>query len=242
MSRAATDWAWSLDLKAPQKILILSFADRADEYHCCYPSIQRLVKDTGLDKKTISKWINLMIEDGLISDTGERKGPTKRVRVLRLNIDAEYTQKRDDTEKGNIPKNGSLNAPKNGSLNVPKNGSLNVPKNGSQNQSLETNNEPKKKGFDAKKESIPDWLDREIWFNWIDYRNEIKKPLKTKKTFELQVKFLLQCLEEGYSPEEIINQSITNGWQGLFKPKNNHQAITSQQGSWNTPEAWRDFI
>ncbi|APG50281.1 helix-turn-helix domain-containing protein [Providencia stuartii] len=234
MSRAATDWAWSLDLKAPQKILILSLADRADEYHCCYPSIQRLVKDTGLDKKTISKWINLMIEDGLISDTGERKGPTKRVRVLRLNIDAEYTQKRDDTEKGNIPKNGSLNAPKNGSLNVPK--------NGSQNQSLETNNESKKKGFDAKKESIPDWLDREIWFNWIDYRNEIKKPLKTKKTFELQVKFLLQCLEEGYSPEEIINQSITNGWQGLFKPKNNHQAITSQQGSWNTPEAWRDFI
>ena len=234
MSRVATDWAWSLDLKAPQKILILSLADRADEYHCCYPSIQRLVKDTGLDKKTISKWINLMIEDGLISDTGERKGPTKRVRVLRLNIDAEYTQKRDDTEKGNIPKNGSLN--------IPKNGSLNVPKNGSQNQSLETNNEPKKKGFDAKKESIPDWLDREIWFNWIDYRNEIKKPLKTKKTFELQVKFLLQCLEEGYSPEEIINQSITNGWQGLFKPKNNHQAITSQQGSWNTPEAWRDFI
>ncbi|MGI3375870.1 helix-turn-helix domain-containing protein [Providencia stuartii] len=226
MSRIATDWAWSLDLKAPQKILILSLADRADEYHCCYPSIQRLVKDTGLDKKTIGKWINLMIEDGLISDTGERKGPTKRVRVLRLNIEPEYTQKRDDTKSGNVPKNGSLN----------------VPKNGSQNQSLETNNEPKKKGFDAKKESIPDWLDREIWFNWIDYRNEIKKPLKTKKTFELQVKFLLQCLEEGYSPEEIINQSITNGWQGLFKPKNNHQAITSQQGSWNTPEAWRDFI
>ncbi|HGN0014067.1 TPA: helix-turn-helix domain-containing protein [Proteus mirabilis] len=226
MSRIATDWAWSLDLKAPQKILILSLADRADEYHCCYPSIQRLVKDTGLDKKTIGKWINLMIEDGLISDTGERKGPTKRVRVLRLNIEFECTQKRDDTKSGNVPKNGSLN----------------VPKNGSQNQSLETNNEPKKKGFDAKKESIPDWLDREIWFNWIDYRNEIKKPFKTKKTFELQVKFLLECLEEGYSPEEIINQSIANGWQGLFKPKNNHQAITSQQGSWNTPEAWRDFI
>ncbi|WP_223672870.1 helix-turn-helix domain-containing protein [Proteus terrae] len=234
MSRIATDWAWSLDLKAPQKILILSLADRADEYHCCYPSIQRLVKDTGLDKKTIGKWINLMIEDGLISDTGERKGPTKRVRVLRLNIEFECTQKRDDTKSGNVPKNGSLN--------VPKNGSLNVPKNGSQNQSLETNNEPKKKGFDAKKEPIPDWLDREIWFNWIDYRNEIKKPFKTKKTFELQVKFLLECLEEGYSPEEIINQSIANGWQGLFKPKNNHQAITSQQGSWNTPEAWRDFI
>ncbi|EJD6541509.1 helix-turn-helix domain-containing protein [Providencia rettgeri] len=238
MSRAATDWAWSLDLKAPQKILILSLADRADEYHCCYPSIQRLVKDTGLDKKTIGKWINLMIEDGLISDTGERKGPTKRVRVLRLNIDAEYTQKRDDTEKGNVPKNGSLN--------VPKNGSLNVPKNGIQNQSLETNIEPikHKAGFDVKNEPIPDWLNRDTWMSWIEYRKDMKKAIKTKQTFNLQIKFLAECFEEGHSPDEVINQSIANGWQGLFKPKNNPvpKYPNQPQGSWNTPEGWRDFI
>lgn len=95
MSRVATDWAWSMNLKAPQKLLLLSLADRADEHHCCYPSIQRIVNDTGLDKKTIGKWINQMIEQGIISDTGERKGPTKRVRVLKLNIKNECTQKRE---------------------------------------------------------------------------------------------------------------------------------------------------
>ncbi|MDF7658344.1 helix-turn-helix domain-containing protein [Erwiniaceae bacterium L1_54_6] len=148
MSRAATDWAWSLDLKASQKILVLSLADRADEYHCCYPSIQRLVSDTGLDKKTIGKWIGQMIEMGLITDTGERKGSTKRVRVLRLNIEVKHTQKRVDStadnnpEIGNIPENG--NVPEIGCLNDPKIGCLNDPKIGSLNQSLEPNIETNK--------------------------------------------------------------------------------------------------
>ncbi|MFJ5159702.1 helix-turn-helix domain-containing protein [Pantoea sp. NPDC088449] len=147
MSRIATDWVWNLDLKASQKLLLLALADRADEYHCCYPSIMRLIKDTGLDKKTIGKWISQMIEGGLITDTGERKGATKRVRVLRLNVDSEYPRKRGDSvqanqpKTGNVPKNGNI--PKNGSLNAPKNGSLNVPKNGSLNQSLEPVNESK---------------------------------------------------------------------------------------------------
>ena len=111
MSRAATDWAWGLELKAPQKLLALSLADRADETHCCYPSTQRLVKDTGMDRKTIGKWINQMIDDGLISDTGERKGKTKQVRVLRLNIDVKEAQKRNSTENGNNPKFGHETIP-----------------------------------------------------------------------------------------------------------------------------------
>ncbi|MGX6612214.1 helix-turn-helix domain-containing protein [Enterobacter kobei] len=111
MSRAATDWAWSLELKASQKLLMLSLADRADESHCCYPSIQRLVKDTGMDRKTIGKWVGQMIDDGLITDTGERKGKTKQVRVLRLNIEVKEYQKRNSTENGNDPKFGHETSP-----------------------------------------------------------------------------------------------------------------------------------
>lgn len=111
MSRAATDWAWGLELKASQKLLMLSLADRADESHCCYPSIQRLVKDTGMDRKTIGKWVGQMIDDGLITDTGERKGKTKQVRVLRLNIEVKEAQKRNSTENGNDPKFGHETSP-----------------------------------------------------------------------------------------------------------------------------------
>lgn len=111
MSRAATDWAWNLELSSAPKLLMLSLADRADEMHCCYPSIQRLVKDTGMDRKTIGKWINQMMEDGLISDTGERKGRTKQIRVLQLNIGIEQAQKRNSPKNGTCTKNGHETIP-----------------------------------------------------------------------------------------------------------------------------------
>lgn len=127
MSRAATDWAWGLELKASQKLLMLSLADRADESHCCYPSIQRLVKDTGMDRKTIGKWIGQMIDDGLITDTGERKGKTKQVRVLRLNIEVKEAQ------NGTVPK--TVMIPKLDTKQA-RIWTLNDPKIGIQNQSL----------------------------------------------------------------------------------------------------------
>ncbi|HCW2881794.1 TPA: helix-turn-helix domain-containing protein [Escherichia coli] len=147
MSRHATDWAWETDPGSSSlKLILLSMADRADEYNLCYPSIERLVKDTCLNKKTVQAGLISLMKMGLISDTGERKGATKRVRVFSLNITkngnikgnlegGNEPENGNVTENGNIPKNGMLNDPKNGMLNDPKNGMLNDPKNGIQNQS-----------------------------------------------------------------------------------------------------------
>ncbi|EOK0872570.1 DnaT-like ssDNA-binding domain-containing protein [Escherichia coli] len=147
MSRHATDWAWETDPGSSSlKLILLSMADRADEYNLCYPSIERLVKDTCLNKKTVQAGLISLMKMGLISDTGERKGATKRVRVFSLNITKNGNIKGNReggnepkngnvTENVNIPKNGMLNDPKNGMLNDPKNGMLNDPKNGMQNQS-----------------------------------------------------------------------------------------------------------
>ncbi|HIG9579296.1 TPA: DnaT-like ssDNA-binding domain-containing protein [Escherichia coli] len=139
MSRHATDWAWETDPGSSSlKLILLSMADRADEYNLCYPSIERLVKDTCLNKKTVQAGLISLMKMGLISDTGERKGATKRVRVFSLNITKNGNIKGNleggnDPENGNVPENGNI--PKNGMLNDPKNGMLNDPKNGIQNQS-----------------------------------------------------------------------------------------------------------
>ncbi|HAH7068270.1 TPA: primosomal protein [Escherichia coli] len=139
MSRHATDWAWETDPGSSSlKLILLSMADRADEYNLCYPSIERLVKDTCLNKKTVQAGLISLMKMGLISDTGERKGATKRVRVFSLNITKNGNIKGDlegcnEPENGNVPENGNI--PKNGMLNDPKNGMLNDPKNGIQNQS-----------------------------------------------------------------------------------------------------------
>ena len=175
MSRAANDWAWSLNIKpASLKLLLLSLCDRADEEHCCFPSLKRLVADTGLDQKTISSHMTKLISLGVMEDTGERKGATRRVKVYRLiGIDAGVTEI-DIRSKCNNPENGSIsesteneggekapNTPKNGGVdnspngskngavnnspNRSENGSLNRSENGSLNQSLEPLNKNNKK-------------------------------------------------------------------------------------------------
>lgn len=148
MSIDATRWAWTAPVNnSSQRLVLLSLADRAGEEHTAWPSIDRLAKDTVLDKKTVQKVILELINLGLVEDTGERTGPTKRVRVLKLNGvkgREDYTQNLDDA---NTPKNGNIkqsqkrndskngNNPENGALNNPKNGMLNDPKNGVQNLS-----------------------------------------------------------------------------------------------------------
>lgn len=140
MSIDATRWAWTAPVdNSSQRLVLLSLADRAGEEHTAWPSIERLAKDTVLDKKTVQKVILELINLGLVEDTGERTGPTKRVRVLKLNGvkgREDYTQNLDDA---NTPKNGNIkqsqkrNDSKNG--NDPENGALNNPKNGIQNLS-----------------------------------------------------------------------------------------------------------
>ena len=125
MSRHATDWAWETDPGSSSlKLILLSMADRADEYNLCYPSIERLVKDTCLNKKTVQAGLISLMKMGLISDTGERKGATKRVRVFSLNITKNGNIK-GNREGGNEPENGILNDPKNGIQNQSYNQSFN---------------------------------------------------------------------------------------------------------------------
>ena len=167
MSRHATDWAWETDPGSSSlKLILLSMADRADEYNLCYPSIERLVKDTCLNKKTVQAGLISLMKMGLISDTGERKGATKRVRVFSLNIikngnikgnreGGNEPENGNVTENGNIPKNGMLNDPKNGMLNDPKNGMLNDPKNGIQNQSYNQSFNQERESRTKNGDSVP---------------------------------------------------------------------------------------
>ena len=139
MSLDATNWAWKLQLnekpggsrKPLKRLLLLSLADRAGEDHCCYPSMARLEKDTGLERKTVLKIIAELLEEGLIEDTGERKGITKRVKVYRLlGIHGrEMTPNPTASVQVNHANHGMTNHPNNGTLNSAVNGTQNLPKN-----------------------------------------------------------------------------------------------------------------
>jgi hypothetical protein len=88
MSVCAILATWKLTKKQvtpTQKLILLSYADRAGESFECWPSNSRLEKDTGYDRHTICINKQQLIEKGLISYTGEKKGRTKSIDIIRLN-------------------------------------------------------------------------------------------------------------------------------------------------------------
>ena len=87
---------------------------------------------------------------------------------------------------------------------------------------------PRAVSFDASAVQLPDWLSAEIWSSWVAYRRDLKKPIKSQQTVTQAINLLDRCRLNGYSPEEIINRSIANGWQGLFEP-NGAKPQPSQQ-------------
>lgn len=130
MSVNATRFAWECDLskttkRSAKRLVLLALADRANKENMCFPSIARVVKDTGMDRKTVMNTINDLIQLGLVSDTGERKGGTNQVRVLKINADKQGSYPQDDKNVPNkqceISEETVVNLPING-VEFPSNG------------------------------------------------------------------------------------------------------------------------
>lgn len=68
-----------------------------------------------------------------------------------------------------------------------------------------------------KEEPLPDWLDKEVWLSWISYKKERKEKLTTA-TISLQLRELKKDIPHH---KQIIEQSIRNGWRGIFPLKDN---------------------
>ncbi|HHQ4306221.1 TPA: hypothetical protein ACSP7Y_002217 [Serratia fonticola] len=77
--------------------------------------------------------------------------------------------------------------------------------------------------FNPLETALPDWLSGELWAEWVEYRKQLKKPIKTQKGIVEMLNNLESFRENGHSPEIVIRQSIANEWQGLFEPRRGNE-------------------
>lgn len=63
----------------------------------------------------------------------------------------------------------------------------------------------------------PAGLNPDAWDRWAIYRSSIKKPIKAP-SLELAQK---QLAAHGGNQDAVVDQSIANGWTGLFDLKSN---------------------
>jgi phage replication O-like protein O len=69
---------------------------------------------------------------------------------------------------------------------------------------------------------LPVWLDINVWKEFKKYRQNGKGKF-TAYAQELAIKKLARFKADGDDPNEVINNSIENGWSGLFPLKRNHE-------------------
>lgn len=65
---------------------------------------------------------------------------------------------------------------------------------------------------------LPDWIPKEHWDAYEEMRNKIRKPM-TDAARRMAVLKLGNLNEQGHPPNQVLRQSVFNGWQGLFPIK-----------------------
>jgi len=100
-------------------------------------------------------------------------------------------------------------------------------------KTLEGKNKKRKKKFE-----FPDWVDKDMWFEFKKYRKEINAPVTTTGE-KLLLADLKKLVDSGENQTGVINQSIKSGkWKGLFAVKKSFNQENT--GSYN-PDADRKF-
>lgn len=77
-----------------------------------------------------------------------------------------------------------------------------------------------------------------LWDDWVRHRSEIRKPLKPT-TIAYQLKRLAAWGEAAACA--AIEESIAQGWQGLFPPKGSNHGTGGARGTGQTYEPGTDY-
>ena len=142
MSLDAMRWAWHQSVgSASEKLVLLSLSDRVSEELTCWPSIERLEKDTELNRKTVLRCLRSLVKKGFLVATGEHRGHTGRVKVYQL--------------IGVACRHGQSNQPKSGTIQTTHRPTIGTIKQAQNRVSL-THDEAR---IDPKTERLPSEID-----------------------------------------------------------------------------------
>ncbi len=174
---------------------------------------------TGILPHKCSAAKSALVKRGVFTQIGRTVGINKAVSEW-VKLPKSGNENKVYLKEVNLPVSGKKCLPESGNDTYPN--QVNTKDKHTKDNKDNINNPPKSPravSFDASAVKLPDWLSAEIWSSWVAYRRDLKKPIKSQQTVTQAIKLLDRCRLNGYTPDEIINQSIANGWQGLFEPK-----------------------
>ncbi|HBE4464311.1 TPA: replication protein [Escherichia coli] len=205
----------SADLTARQLKVMLAYVRKTYGFNKKTDRIadEQIAQLTGLSRQNVNKAKKELISMNCLFMDGNQIGVNREVSAWLFSKCLQVSNFVSKLETKNVSKLETLNVSK---LETHKRHSLKTKENINKPPIS-----PKKvsQKFDPLETELPDWLSAETWLSWVTYRKEIGKSIKSKQSVTQAINVLSRSLEKGYTPEEIINQSIASGWQGIFEPK-----------------------
>ncbi|EFF9646202.1 replication protein [Escherichia coli] len=205
----------SADLTARQLKVMLAYVRKTYGFNKKTDRIadEQIAQLTGLSRQNVNKAKKELISMNCLFMDGNQIGVNSEVSAWQFSKCLQVGNFVSKLETKNVSKLETLNVSK---LETHKRHSLKTKDNINKPPIS-----PKKvsQKFDPLETELPDWLSAETWLSWVTYRKEIGKSIKSKQSVTQAINVLSRSLEKGYTPEEIINQSIASGWQGIFEPK-----------------------
>ena len=212
------------DLPANAKLLYGEITALCNKKGYCWSSNEYFANLYGVSKVSISNWVNLLVRKGYITSEIEYKDGTKEFYKRYLKIVYEPIK-----ENFNTPIKENFNTPI--KENFKENNTVfnnTIMNNTSDNK--ETINSKEKKLTEAQEiQKIIDdnfKYNNELYETYNEFnkmRNKSKKASNTLYANKQIINKLNKMTNDDNEKIEIINQSIINGWIGIFPLKKNNQ-------------------
>jgi uncharacterized protein YdaU (DUF1376 family) len=77
---------------------------------------------------------------------------------------------------------------------------------------------------------LPVWLNAEVWGQFLQHRQKLKAPM-TENAKKLMIGELEKLRFKGDDPHHVLEQSMLNGWKGVFKLKGNQNDNTARSAA-----------
>lgn len=188
------------------KLVLLALADNANDAGECYPSLANIAGRCEMHRATVMRSIQSLEAAGHIS----RQVTPGRNTVYMVSPSQAATSSREQPVAGSNQSQRATNPSQAATSPSPL-----INPSPSENR-----HKPSKKRVTVVSEANPDepppsTLNVEVWHRWEQYRRQIRKPIHPASRLSAQRKLAAF----GTDQEPVVEQSIANGWQGLFPLK-----------------------
>lgn len=237
MSLRATSWAWTVSTSPTCKLVLLALADHADEVGHCWPGSARIIEMTGLSERAVRIAIGGLVEAKaiLIDRAGNGRGHSTRY-VLCINGGPQrghdmpgLEEQKAAPDAGFVPVKGASAAGK-GARRAGKG----APRAPEPSRTVINQVSKKEVALRAPEPSvtIPEWMPLEAWGLYCRHRERIGKKLWTADAAILTIRDLGKFRDEGMDPAAVLEQSVANGWRGVFPLKNRPKQAPGKLDWW----------